>query len=250
MSTELPPLPTTTDRGGIPSGGAQTLSDFDLSFTNRLNKSGVCMLCDRFGCTEKHSEITAEAGMDGILIRCVCVICGMPGHHQNKCRSKNDKKKARRTLVEREQWRQSLPPLPAQSTPPPVQSQAGVSSFSRAIGSQNSGSTVAPPPSNGVSLPQVIPVSSTPPAVHPAVHPSWSQPPSSFFSATTADPEPAANGSPSPWPPVLSGGVSQNESMVVPPRSTGGIPDGGHLATVGPDGSITINGQRFSLTAL
>ena len=72
---------------------------------------------------------------------------------------------------------------------------------------------------------------------------------SSLFSAPTADPESAANGS--PWPtPILSGCVSQNEPMIVPPRSTGGVPDGGHLATVGPDGSITINGQRFSLTAL
>ena len=205
------------------------------------------MLCDRFGCKNKHPEITPEAGTDGFIIRCVCVICGLPGHHQNKCRSRNDKKKARRTMVEREQWRQSLPPLPAQSTPPPVQSQAGVSSFSRAIGSQKSDSMVVPPPSNGVALPQVIPVSSTPPAVHPF----WAQPPSSsLFSAPTADPESAANGS--PWlAPILSGGVSKPESsMVVPPRSTGGIPDGGQLATVGPDGSITINGQRFSLTAL
>ena len=155
-------------------------------------------------------------------------------------------------MVEREQWRRSLPPLPAQSTPPPVQSQAGVSSFSRAIGSQNSGPMVAPPPSNGVSLPQVLPVSSTPPAVHPLWSQppgsSWSQPPSSLFSAPTANPESAMSGS--PWPPILSGGVSQNESMVVPPRSTGSVPDGGHLATVGPDGSITINGQRFSLNAL
>ena len=191
--------------------------------------------------------------MDNFLIRCVCVICGLPGHHQNKCRSKNDKKKARRTMVEREQWRRSLPPLPAQSTPPPVQSQAEVSSFSRAIGSQNSDSMVAPPPSNGVSLPQVLPVSSAPPAVHPLWSQppgsSWSQPPSSLFSAPTANPESAMSGS--PWPtPILSGGVSQNESMVVPPRSTGNVPDGGHLATVGPDGSITINGQRFSLNAL
>ena len=60
----------------------------------------------------------------------------------------------------------------------------------------------------------------------------------------------------SPWPaPKVSGGVSQPESsMIVPPRApvsgTGGISDVGQLVTVGPDGNVTLNGQKFSLKAL
>ena len=42
--------------------------------------------------------------------------------------------------------------------------------------------------------------------------------------------------------------------MIVPPRApvsgTGGISDVGQLVTVGPDGNVTLNGQKFSLKAL
>ena len=42
--------------------------------------------------------------------------------------------------------------------------------------------------------------------------------------------------------------------MIVSPRApvsgTGGVSDVAQLVTVGPDGNVTLNGQKFSLKAL